>query len=140
MREIKFRAWDKKTKKMREVNSIAFHNQRGVFDHDKSNTPKVVNVWGRNPIEDKDIILHREAKDVEIMQFTGLRDKNGRDIYVGDLLEEEPGYLFEVVWEAEYLKYSLKWLTKAIQYPGWNRGREMVIAGNIYENKELLTK
>ena len=38
-REIKFRVWDKKSKKMRELDMISFHNSRGCFDHDDSNLP-----------------------------------------------------------------------------------------------------
>jgi uncharacterized phage protein (TIGR01671 family) len=136
MRVIKFRAWDKKMQKMRIVNSVAFHFDGG--------SPKVVNLWGRDIIEDKDIILHREAKDVELMQFTGLLDKNGTEIYEGDIVQFAEKYFYLVKYEdAKFVGYHAnndwdKWgdLYK-LGEPGFNKYTYVVI-GNIYENPELL--
>jgi hypothetical protein len=71
-------------------------------------------------------------------QYTGLKDKNGREIYEGALLEEGAGYLFEVIYDPKWARYKLQWRTKAIQFPEWNRGKQMAVIGNIHENPELL--
>lgn len=71
-------------------------------------------------------------------QFTGLLDKNGKRIFEGDILEEEKGYFFYVVFDDRYAKFKLKHSEKAIQYPEWNRGVEMSVVGNIHEDKNLL--
>lgn len=140
MREIKFRAWDKKTKVMREVDSISFHNKRGTFDYNDSNSPKVVNVWGRDVIEDKHIILHREAKEVELMQYTGKKDMNDIEGYHKDL------------WEYHGVIYTLEWdEISAVFYLKHPNPRAMAddhidiayltegeIIGNIFENSNLL--
>lgn len=60
------RAWDKKSRKMREVDSIAFHNSRSVGDYRSSRLPKVVNLWGFNVITQQDVVIYRDIKDKKI--------------------------------------------------------------------------
>ena len=74
----------------------------------------------------------------EIEQYIGLHDKMGNEIYEGDILEENKGYYFQVVYDVEWARFKLQWRTKAIQFPEWNRGNQMTVVGNIYENPELL--
>lgn len=66
-------------------------------------------------------------------QYIEIKNKNGKEIYEGDILEEEKGYFFEVVYNKEWAKFELQYRTKAIQSPGWNRGKLMEIIGNILE-------
>lgn len=73
-----------------------------------------------------------------VMQFTGLKDKNGKEIWEGDILSVFGGKRFTV----QFLKYS--W--RVVPVPGFHSGlgnklhilRSEVI-GNIYSNPELLT-
>jgi len=118
MRKTKFRAWDKDGKEMFRVVMIAW----------KPDGSSILSGRGGSI----------GSKYVKIMQSTGLKDCRGKEIFEGDILEEEPGYRFSVVWDKEYAKFKLQWLTKAVQYPEWNRGREMIIVGNIYQHPELL--
>ena len=67
MREIKFRAWDKKSKKMRQVVEIVWNT--GLYLEPNDNTVKLIWVKGYDCIEQKDIMIKRE-KDFELMQFT----------------------------------------------------------------------
>lgn len=78
----------------------------------------------------------RGYKFKEIMQFTGLKEIGGLEVYAGDILEEN-GYLFTVEWDNQWSKFKLT-SHKVIQYPEWNRGVMMTRVGNIYENADLL--
>ena len=102
MREIKFRAWDKKEKQM--VFGVPFHRDNtGVF---------------------------------EIMQFTGIKNEDGKEIYEGDILKWNCQDDFDDYFICE-LK-NQRWLVN-IKDNGWGDiFPDMEIIGNIYENPELL--
>jgi hypothetical protein len=78
-----------------------------------------------------------------LMQYTGLKDKNGVDLYEDDILESDSGGRYRVVWndcifgpswEMKFLPdYGGDYNTFA-DYPAF----EMAIIGNIYESPELL--
>ena len=126
MREIKFRVWDKKHKKMSLVDAID-------FEHDE--------IYGKNGCER---YTPKPFKDIELMQYTGLTDKNGKEIYEGDIVEVWSfvrwigfiKYLPEkaafVLWDYEKFPY----LDDFVYLSQFEDGFE--ILGNIFENPELM--
>ena len=90
-----------------------------------------------------------------IGQFTGLRDKNGREIYEGDLCAEldkdgkETGSILQILWSG-YYKFDAKvikggTLSEGLSFPLWhwdnrkeNGFRQLEIIGSIYTAPELL--
>lgn len=99
------RAWDKKARKMREVDSVAFHSAKSIGDCSNNRLPKVVNLWGFNIMTQQDIIIHREIKDVELMQYSGVEDISGIRIFAGDIVKTKYGDIGIV----EYSTYFLEW-------------------------------
>lgn len=72
------------------------------------------------------------------MQFTGLTDKNGKEIYEGDILRISKDLIEEVEWIDEN-----NWLGAKCPVNGWVNhgsiyGEDPEIIGNIYENPNLL--
>lgn len=136
MRDIKFRAWDKKTKKMRTVESIGF----GELSYYNEGYP-VVNMIGRDCINDKDIIINRDSYQYELMQYTGLKDKNGKEIYEGDILLYN-NYIKTVIsykngaFVRSYENSNIYLLYDSFITDGHLDDYEVI--GNIYEDKHLL--
>ena len=125
-RTIKFRAWDKKYGKMCDLTLLGLHCS---FDAN----PAVYGVWSAERTEK---VAH--YSDVELMQFTGLFDEDGTEIYEGDILEDDAdGLSYDVVeWNDKYAG----WTTRS-----WYAPKDLAdsaklhrVAGNIYENPELL--
>ena len=79
--------------------------------------------------------------EVELMQATGLKDKNGVDVYQGDIIKCTSGCPHEVIWLEEYggtfIGGMPAWYLSGLNNGYAWTGKEEVI-GNIYENPELL--
>jgi len=131
-REIKFRAWDKTQNKMFIV---AFF---GTTKYAKNQ----ICVQGFNG-EEKSIGWYYN-EDIEIMQFTGLKDKNGKgkEVYDRDLIRSlpcgyEPRDIFEVVWDENKLRWGVKDKHGELT-PLWSFTKDFEVIGNIHENPNLL--
>ena len=125
-REIKFRMWHKKSKKMFDVESINFKD-------------RIVNIWNSGMYSLSTFCLD----DVILMQYTGLHDKNGKEIYEGDILKFSEVDTAIVIWNEKYAYFMVKpiqeyyfdsdVLGQALEY---NDNVEVI--GNEYDNPELL--
>lgn len=127
---FKFRAWDKKSKKIREVSYI-------VYDDINAGEIKLFNLWGWNIIEDQRQIVQRNPNEVVLMQCTGHKDKNGKLIYEGDvvkyLLPHSPRWhQGEVIWDPKMCFFGVFSLSTLRYADDWDRLTKIEIIGNIY--------
>lgn len=121
MREIKFRAWDKNENSkagMQSVSEIDFVSEQAHLG-------------------DREAGWWRTFEECVLMQFTGLKDKNGKEIYEGDIVEHRdgqgnPDWRYEVcyTWARFQLKGNRHNLSEVYNV--------CEIIGNIYENPKLL--
>lgn len=124
MQPIKFRAWDKERNKWLDDASWLGHFDDFYFTDINS------------VFEDFD-------KDIVLMQFTGLLDKNGREIYEGDIVDAPGHYgVGQVLWGVDHdggwvLKDKPNSIPGAF-FLGHIPDSDMEVIGNIYENPELL--
>ena len=120
MREIKFRAWHKEKKIMGEVLGIDILHKEIFFSN-----------------EDVDCYEHTDFKDIELMQYTGLKDKNNKEIYEGDIFHIGSKKILYVV---EWIDCGLK--GRQIKNKSWIGldywKDDIEVIGNIYENPELM--
>lgn len=124
MREIKFRVWVKEKKAIFEVILIDYVTKKVTY---------LLERVGH-------LLSIRDAKfnDVEFMQYTGLEDKNGKEIYEGDIVTLHNSR-YKVIFNMEQARFVLRDDKFEMEIPFTNNNNErMEIIGNIYENPELL--
>lgn len=138
MRPIKFRAWDKKNKRMLPVDKL-MQEYDGVLR------------FRHNTAVEKNATFNEV---LDIMQFTGLHDKNGKEIWEGDVLhfqnsilssnDPKPDYRV-VKWNEEYGAFAHAYIDGNVETSGFtfcksNAGKHFEVIGNVYEHPHLIEK
>lgn len=133
--KLKFRAFLKSNKLMYDVLTLDIIDSKTLIQN-----------------KEKELRGYVRLKDIELMQYTGLKDRNGKEIYEGDIVlwkDKSPmsdGTLSEIVevfWNNKLLEWGVKTHSQNKKaYIGslhdYNIAKELKVLGNIYENKEII--
>lgn len=124
-REIKFRIWDIENKEMLKVQELDFEP---TF------------YGGRIAIRPDQYNDYFDTEDMILMQYTGLHDKNEKEIYEGDIVGDNK-IKWIVKWNKNRMGFSLYPTTEQLydEMPiNVENKLGFKILGNIYDNPELL--
>lgn len=72
-----------------------------------------------------------------IEQYTGLKDKNGKEIYGGDILDDGEGHIGKVLYNERIASFAYEWGNCGSTFMGLYTS-DMKVIGNVHENPELL--
>lgn len=111
MREIKFRCWSIKH--------------------------RIMWFWSLGKV-DFELVSELENPDSVLMQFTGLKDKNGKEVYEEDIWKDIDGHLYHITWGEHTFKFFAVQMPLPLVMIGLDSLKNGEVLGNIYENPELL--
>ena len=123
----KFRAWDKGTDLMNEVTVIDFESEEVYYHHWRYGHSKAINL-----------------KNIELMQSTGLKDKNGVEIFEGDIVvfndESDDKYIICTFLRCFGIRFSdVGFVEFSTMFDGPVSTEDVfTVIGNIYEHPHLL--
>jgi uncharacterized phage protein (TIGR01671 family) len=127
MRDFKFKIWDKINLKMFSVNGFFIEKNKVIFFNNNEK-----------------IILNSD--EVDILQYTGIKDKNNTEIFEGDIIEFKRSHdikRFIVSWKENQASFGFDYHIIDSWSLSWNEEtipskEEWAVIGNKYENPELL--
>lgn len=130
MREIRFRAWLKEEKRYVFPTAIlfSFGTVIGIEYNDTTSSGEVVNV-------------RCIVDEFALEQDTDLKDKNGKEIWEGDIVAEHNGDVIGKIVQHPSGEWQIAWIeifggvSKLYDHRGWCE-----VIGNIHQNKELLER
>lgn len=145
MKNPKFRCWCPETKRLFDVDYISWDTKSGftgIIEGTETRAPNRepnplynASVWGNEPRE--------------LLMYTGLKDRDGKEIYEGDIvkcrhlrLSGEREYIARIEYEPEHGGFIARWnnSSKNQDYENFtcDGAFESKVIGNIYQNSELL--
>ena len=131
----KFRAWINTEKRMIETDDL--------LDIDYENEVVTTQqVYFENGLPDDRDLDNFVFEEIELMQSTGLRDKNGKEIFEGDIVKMAKDVYSEPTYYEVVRHYGGAYRLESKQHGCelWLRHADCEVVGNVYENQEYLKK
>lgn len=124
----KFRAWDKYNQKMFANDELIIWNGNVYANDSKKLSCNHLKGWS--------------IDEEYLMQSTGLKDKNGQEIFEGDIVDYK-GRKAVIKWHGSYASFIYRFVDELKErvsewYPLFLAYYHFEIIGNIYENKDIL--
>ena len=116
--ELKLRTWDKSEKKILDV--------------------ALVDICGKFVIDNEEF---KERRYVELMRYTGLNDRNDKEIFEGDVLRDERGKIYTIKWGVSSVGFiAITNETHSNVYSLYHLAPKTEVIGNTYERPNVLAK
>lgn len=139
----KLKAWDKISKKMRAVRSLEFNPHKSYSDfrnkvYDLSSILRKVWLYDEKAHD----MYKREPGEVELLWYTGVKDRDDREIHLGDLVEGMMGVIWEIIQEKGTYRTKVRYAPADIFASSWTLGQNakmderIKIIGNAYEDAD----
>ena len=140
MREIKFRAFLCSNQRLPNGITLGYEKYpRGIYEiMDINLASEIVTLWSEKEQTSFEVSFHK----VEIMQYTGLKDKNDKEIYEGYIVHFKTLRGKEYIGEVKSYEDAASFFVVAKEHymECLDDVYELEVLGNIYENKGLLNE
>ena len=137
MERLKFKIWDKKNKKflVKCIDNIGINDKQCIDTNEFKN-----NVFSYLDWENGSIRLN--SKKYVVLQYIGLKDKNCKEIYEGDIIKDMDNLYYKVIYIKESACFVFSPIRKDTKIKfsfsfRKSNNREMEVVGNIFENRDF---
>ena len=137
MERLKFKIWDKKNKKflIKCIDNIGINDKQCIDTNEFKN-----NIFSYVDWENGSIRLN--SKKYVVLQYIGLKDKNYKEIYEGDIIKDMDNLYYKVIHIKESACFVFSPIRKDTKIKfsfsfRKSNNREMEVVGNIFENRDF---
>jgi hypothetical protein len=137
MERLKFKIWDKKNKKflIKCIDNIGINDKQCIDTNEFKN-----NIFSYLDWENGSIRLN--SKKYVVLQYIGLKDKNYKEIYEGDIIKDMDNLYYKVIYIKESACFVFSPIRKDTKIKfsfsfRKSNNREMEVVGNIFENRDF---